>query len=146
MVNQQELQRKVNELQALQNEVEVMQEEVNEMEERIQEHEDAKETINEYMNKEEGSEMLVPIGANTYLHAQVTNTEEVLIKLGADISAKRDIEKASEILDRRQSEIKENKEELENEIEEISQEAQELENEVRREYQQLQQQGQMPQG
>ena len=146
MVNQQELQRKVNELQVLQNEVEIIQEEIDEMEDRIKEHEDAKETIKEYMDKEEGSEMLVPIGANTYLHAKVTNTDEVLIKLGADISAKRDIKKANEILDRRQNEIKENKKELENEMEELTQEAQELENEVRKEYQQLQQQGQMPQG
>ncbi|MFP4001156.1 MAG: prefoldin subunit alpha [Thermoplasmata archaeon] len=142
MVNQMELQQKANRLEQMRGQVEALKEHKGMIEDLLEEHNQAKETMKKYQEKEEGTEIMVPIGANSYVHSKITDNDQVLIGLGSDLSAERKIDDALEIIERKKDKIKENKEELEEQIEELNQNAQELEQELRKEYQQLQQQQQ----
>ncbi len=146
MVNQRELQQKASTLEVMKNEVEALQGQKQMLEEHINRHDEAKETMKNYKDEEEGTEVLVPIGADSYIYTEVSNNQEVLIGLGADLSAERDIEDALDIIERKKEKIGEEKKELEKQIEEISENAEELENEIRKEYQELQRQQQQQQG
>jgi len=146
MVNQMELQQKANRLEQMRSQIEMLQDHKGMIEDLLEEHNEAKKTMKKYQEKEEGTEIMVPIGADSYVHSKITNNNQVLIGLGSDLSAERDIDDALEVVERKKDKIKENKKEVENQIEELTQNAQELEQELRKEYQELQQQQQQAQG
>ncbi|MFW6048411.1 MAG: prefoldin subunit alpha [Candidatus Natronoplasma sp.] len=139
MVDEQEFRNKVNRLQNLNAQIEIFENQVEFLKEKIQEHETAKNTMKEYMKKEEGSELLVPIGASSYLYSRVGSKDKVLIGLGADISAEKNVDEAVDVIDKRKKEVEDNKEEIQKRLKELEVDAQKLEREVQQEYQQLQQ-------
>lgn len=145
MVDQRELQQKASRLEAMKNQLGSMQGQKQMLQERIERHDAAKETMEKYKEKEEGTEVLVPIGADTYLYTEVSKSEDVLIGLGSELSAERGIEEALEVVERKKDRIKEEKEELEDDIEEMKNQTEKLEKEVQQEYQELQQQQQQQQ-
>ena len=138
MVEEEEFRQKVNRLQSLNSQMEVFEEQLEFIDELIEEHDEAKATMKKYMEKEEGSEMLVPIGASSYLYSKVGTKDKVLIGLGSDISAEKKVEEAVEIIEKRKDEFESNKKELKEKRDELKEEAEELEQEVRQEYQQMQ--------
>lgn len=140
MVTENELREKVSRLEALNQQVETLEEQMVYIENLIEEHQDAKKTIHKYSEEEEGSEMLVPIGASTHIYCKVGDTEKALIGLGADTSAKKKFDEAEDIIQRRSDDFKETKDAIEDKLNEIRQESQKLESEVQREYQELQSQ------
>ena len=143
MVNQQEFRQKVNTLQQLNSQLEAFQNQLDFIDEVIEGHNQAKKTMENYSKKEQGSQLLVPIGANSYLQSRVGDKDKVLIGLGADISAEKEVSEAMEIVEKRKEEFKETKDDLMEDFEELKQQAQKLEQEVRQEYQELQSQGQV---
>lgn len=143
MVNQQEFRQKVNRLQQLNSQVEAFQNQLDFIDELIEGHNQAMETMKNYSKKENGSQLLVPIGANSYLQSKVGDNDKVLIGLGADVSAEKEVSEAMKIVEDRKKEFNDTKEELMDDFNEMKKQAQELEQEVRQEYQELQSQGQM---
>ncbi|MGM0404935.1 MAG: prefoldin subunit alpha [Thermoplasmatota archaeon] len=143
MVNQQEFRQKVNRLQQLNSQVEAFQNQLDFIDELIEGHNQAMETMKNYSKKETGSQLLVPIGANSYLQSKVGDNDKVLIGLGADVSAEKEVSEAMKIVEDRKKEFNDTKEELMDDFNEMKKQAQELEQEVRQEYQELQSQGQM---
>ncbi len=146
MVNQQELQQKASTLEVMRNEVEALEGQKRLLQNQIQTHDEAKKTVEKYSKESEGTEVLVHIGADTYIHTEVKNNEEVLVDIGNDLSTKRDVKDALEIIDRKKEKIKEDKEELQEYIDELNENADELEQEVREDYQKLQRQQQEQHG
>ncbi len=142
MVNQMELQQKANRLEQIRSQIEILQEQKGIVEDFIEEHNKAEETMKKYEEKEEGTKIMVPIGADSYVHSQITDNDHVLIGLGAGLSAERNIDEAIEIIERKKDKINENKRELEDQIEKMTENAQDLEQELREEYQELQKQQQ----
>ncbi|MFW6142088.1 MAG: prefoldin subunit alpha [Candidatus Saliniplasma sp.] len=143
MVNQQEFRQKVNMLQQINSQVEAFQNQLDFIDELIEGHNQAKKTMENYSKKEPGSQLLVPIGANSYLQSKVGDNDKVLIGLGADVSAEKEVSEAMEIVEKRKKEFKDTKEDLMEDFNELKKQAQDLEQEVRQEYQELQSQGQM---
>jgi len=138
VVNQHELQQKVSTLEAMRNQVEALQQQKELLNEKIKRHDEAKKTMENYKKEDEGAEVLVPVGADSYIYTEVSNNEQVLIGLGAELSAEREIEDALKIIDRKKDKIGDEKQELQEDIDELNESADELENEVRQEYQELQ--------
>ena len=58
----------------------------------------------EGLSGEEGAEMLVPIGAGSYVWARVGNVDKVVVGVGADVAIEMDIEKAKELIGERLAE------------------------------------------
>ncbi len=142
MVNQMELQQKANRLEQMRSQIQMLEEHKGMVDDLLEEHNQAKETMKKYEEKEEGTKIMVPIGANSYVHSKISDNDQVLIGLGADLSAERKIDEAIEIIERKKDKIKENKKELGKQIEKMTENAQELEQELREEYQELQKQQQ----
>lgn len=142
MVSRNELQQKAERLEVMKDQLESMQGQKQMIEENIKAHAEAKKTMKKYQEKEKGTEVLVPIGADSYLHTEVSNNEEVMIGLGNDLSAKKNIEDALEIIERKKDKVKEQKQELEEDIEELNENLKELQQEVQEEYQEFQRQQQ----
>ena len=51
----------------------------------LEEHMRAKITLSEWSKQKEGHEMLMPIGANTFLYAKAASPDKALIGIGGDV-------------------------------------------------------------
>ena len=57
--------------------------------------------LEELGHSKEGDEILVPIGSNSWIHAEVMNVKEVIMGLGANVSMTKDIASAQENIQER---------------------------------------------
>lgn len=65
----------------------------------VEEHVRARETIKEMAAKEPGDELLVPIGADSYIRAKISNDRSAVVGVGSAVSINRTSEEAEKILD-----------------------------------------------
>jgi prefoldin alpha subunit len=71
----------------------------------VEEHVRARETIKQMNARGPGEEMLVPIGADSYIHARVSDDRGAVIGVGTGVSIKRTPEEAEKILDSKIDEL-----------------------------------------
>lgn len=57
--------------------------------------------LEELEKSQEGAEVLVPIGSSSWIRAVVTDVKEVIVGLGADVSAAKSVPKARETIQSR---------------------------------------------
>ena len=67
----------------------------------LEEHMRAKETLLRYTEAGKGAEILMPVGANAYLVAEVKDAEKAFVGIGSDIIVFDDISKQIERIDAR---------------------------------------------
>lgn len=138
------------ELQQLSEEIESLREEQDQLEGTVEELEASQEEIDEVVEGlgelETGSTVQVPLGAGTYVRAEIEDIEEVVVSLGGSYAAELDRDGARDALADRRAFIDERIEETEAEIAEIEDEAEELEAEAQQAQQQMLQQLQQQQG
>ncbi len=65
----------------------------------VEEHVRARETIKQMNSKGPGEEMLVPIGADSYIYARISDDRGAVVGVGTGVSIKRTPEEAEKILD-----------------------------------------------
>lgn len=65
----------------------------------LEEHMRARLTLGENSKETSDHEILVPLGANTFMYAKTTNNEKVLIGIGADVVIEDTVPSAMEKLD-----------------------------------------------
>jgi len=65
----------------------------------VEEHVRARETIKQMGTKQAGEELLVPIGADSYIHAKISDDRSAVIGVGSAVSINRTPEEAEKILD-----------------------------------------------
>lgn len=65
----------------------------------VEEHVRARETIKQMTSGAPGEEMLVPIGADSYIHARISDDRSAVVGVGTGVSIKRSPEEAEKILD-----------------------------------------------
>ena len=73
----------------------------------LEEHLRAKETLTRYREAGRGTEVLVPIGANSFLVAESKDVDRALVSIGSDLIVYDDITKQIERLDARIKSISE---------------------------------------
>lgn len=73
----------------------------------LEEHMRARETLVRYQQAGKGAEVLVPVGANSFLKAEVKDAENAFVGIGADLVVYDDIPKQIERLDARIKSISE---------------------------------------
>jgi len=56
------------------------------------------------LSGQEGAEVLVPIGAGSYVWARVERVDKVVVGVGADVAIEMDVEKAKEVIGERMAE------------------------------------------
>jgi len=65
----------------------------------VEEHVRARETIKEIAKGAADDEVLVPLGADSYIHAKISDNKDAIVGVGAGISIRRSPEDAEKILD-----------------------------------------------
>ena len=65
----------------------------------IEEHVRARETIKSLIKGSPGDEILIPVGADSYVHAKISDNRDAIVGVGSATSIRRSPEDAEKILD-----------------------------------------------
>ena len=99
----------------------------------------AKETLAAFANAKEGDEIMVPVGASSFVTAQVTSAPKAIVGVGNRISVEKTLDGAIEHMDSNIAEIKEALTKLNESMQEMDAAARNLAVAVQQEYQRRQQ-------
>lgn len=72
----------------------------------LQEYLRARETLVRYKDMKEGNEILVPIGADTFIFAKSSDTKKAMIGIGSDVIIDKGIDDALKIVDDKIEELR----------------------------------------
>lgn len=67
----------------------------------IEEHVKARETVKSMAKSAQGDELMIPVGADSYIYANASERKDVVIGVGSGVSVQRDAGAAEKILDER---------------------------------------------
>lgn len=101
----------------------------------------AKETLAQYKNAPEGSELLVPIGGNSFVFAKVGSTSKAIVGIGTGVSVEKSVDEAITTMESRATELMDTMKKLDDRRVALEQQADQLSMAVQQEMQSLQQQG-----
>lgn len=65
----------------------------------VEEHVRARETVKQVSERQPGEELLIPIGADSYLFARISDDRDAVVGIGSGVSIKRTPKEAEAILD-----------------------------------------------
>jgi len=99
-----------------------------------EDHVRARDTIASFMEKAEGDEVLIPIGADSFVHAKVAKPDKALVGVGSTYAVENNSKKGLEMLDRKLEDIQKAEAALTTNIEQIEQSAAALSAQLEREY------------
>ena len=71
----------------------------------VEEHVRARETIKALAKGNPGDEVLIPIGADSYIHAKISDNRNAIVGVGSSTSIRRSPEEAEKILDEKLDEL-----------------------------------------
>ncbi len=92
----------------------------------IEEHNRAIETIKYLRDLENGDELLVPVGAGSYIYAKLSDVSRIIVRIGGGISAEKDPESAIKHLEKKREELERSQQEMTNILQRIEMEAQKI--------------------
>lgn len=131
--SQEDIQRVINEIRQAQQNVEILEGQIGVISSSIEEIESTIETLENLEEADPDSEILVPIGAGSYLPAKIEDPDKVLSNLGADLVAERTPGKVTKMIEKRKKDLESSldearnrKEELEDRIDELRPQAQQM--------------------
>jgi prefoldin alpha subunit len=98
----------------------------------------AKETLAQYLKANQGDELLVPVGGNSFVFARVGDTTRAIVGIGTGISVERSMDEAIRTMDERAAELLESMKKLTDRRMAIEDQANVLSQAVQQEVQALQ--------
>jgi len=101
----------------------------------------ARETISKIAEAAEDDEILMPVGANSFVYAKVASNSKALIGIGSKLSVEKDMSDAVKTMDSNLEEITQALKEVTVQSSELEARAKQLSSIVQQEYQKLQEQG-----
>ena len=104
----------------------------------LEEYIRAKEALEDLKTKKEGDEILVPIGANCWVHAVLGDTTKSIASIGSNLAAGQNTEDVIERLDRQLEEITEAQEEVTEKIGHLEARVSQLTQELQKAYSEMQ--------
>ena len=99
----------------------------------------ARETLKAFLNAKEGDELLIPVGAQSFVHAKATGANKAIVGIGNRMSVEKDLDGAVAFLDQSAKEISEVLRKTGASIDEMEATARNLSSAVQQEYQRRQQ-------
>ncbi|WP_424358432.1 prefoldin subunit alpha [Methanocella sp. MCL-LM] len=103
--NEDQIRDLVAKMQAYQGRMEALQQQANLIQASVNDVDAALKAITSLEGATEGHEMLVPIGAGSFVHATIAKPDKVLVGLGADISVERTVADARALFQTRRTEL-----------------------------------------
>jgi prefoldin alpha subunit len=80
--------------------------------------------------EKEGSELLVPVGGNSYIKARLDNPNSLIVGMGAGVSVEKTVAEAKEILKKRQEELEKTRMSMHQQFVQVVDKAKELRDSV----------------
>jgi prefoldin alpha subunit len=120
MEDQQKLDEMINEINLYKNQAEVLQQQVEAIQASLAEVETLESTL-EDIKDEKSLETLVPVGAGSFMNAEIKKTDEVVMSVGAGVAIKKSTEEAKEILDSQKEELNDSLDKMLKNLQKISQ-------------------------
>lgn len=104
----------------------------------LEEYARARETMARYQETPAGTEILVPVGANSFLFAKVAEVERCIVGIGSEVALEDTMDRAIERLDHRMKQLQEVQENLVERIGEVEERVNEYSLAVQQAYAQAQ--------
>lgn len=104
----------------------------------IEEHVRARETVKKLIGDAPGDEIMVPVGADSYVFAKTSENKDVVVGIGTDVSVQRKPEEAEKILDNKIEELSQAFKKVSDRAGQTEAMIQELTDKVQEQYSQLQ--------
>ncbi|MEE9116917.1 MAG: prefoldin subunit alpha [Thermoplasmata archaeon] len=105
----------------------------------LEEHMRAKETMTRFQEGGKGSEILVPVGANSFLFAKIKEPDKAIVGIGSDLTVEEDMGRAIKRLDGKIEDLNSALKSLAEKMVEISQKSEQKSEIVKTLYAQAQQ-------
>jgi prefoldin alpha subunit len=99
----------------------------------------SRDTLKAFSQAKEGDDVLVPLGASSYVSAKATASRNAVIGIGSNVSIDMDIDEAAKFMDESVTEIKEALGKITSSMQEMDGKAQNLAAAIQQEYQRRQQ-------
>ncbi len=103
--NEEQIRELIARIQVNQQRMDALQQQANLIQLSLNDLDNALKALAAIEGKGEGQEMLVPIGADSYVHAKLTDTDKVIIGLGAGVSAEKGLADSKSIIQGRRGEL-----------------------------------------
>ena len=120
MEDQQRLEEMVNELNIYKNQAEILQQQVDVIQTSLAEIEILESTLESIKDKK-SLETMVPVGAGSFMNAEIKNTDEVIMSVGAGVAIKKSAEDAKKTLTSQKEELNSTLDKMLNNLQKISQ-------------------------
>ena len=124
---EEKFQRKYMEYNLYKNQMQGFSEELSTIAETIHVMNTARETLENFDKVKENPDILIPIGAQTFAHAKITDLKSVLVNVGANTILKKDVPKALEALNSQTKELEEARTKIETNMKELAERMEEME-------------------
>lgn len=138
-MNDEELRQSMSMLDVYRSQLESMGNQVNMLQMSLDEANRARETLDAFKESAEGDELLVPVGASSFVRARVADPSKAIVSVGNKLSTERGIEDAIAYLDKNIGEIKEALKQAKESTQELEGRARSLSEAVQKAYQERQQ-------
>ena len=119
MEDRQRLQQMVDEINMYQGQLDVLKQQIESVNASISELMSAEETLEAVKGKED-TETFVPIGAGSFLIAEIKNADQVIMGLGAGAAAKKNIDEAKESISSQRKELEQLVDKMSGDIQKIT--------------------------
>ena len=97
MATQEDFNKLVNEINIYKQQVELIQNQIDLIRASMAEVEALSNTLDDLKGKD-SIEAFVPVGAGSFMRAELKNTDDIIISIGAGVAVKKDVEGAKEII------------------------------------------------
>lgn len=141
-MQQEELQKKIEEYQNLQDQLQGLSQVISETKTTIEEMNETIESIKELKSSETGDSVLFPIGSGVYVSGSIEKDSEVSVSIGADVLSQKRLDDAVDFIKERKQDKKDDLEELKERKEEITDKVRRLGSEIQQAQAQAQKQAQ----
>ncbi|MDP1553055.1 MAG: prefoldin subunit alpha [Methanobacteriaceae archaeon] len=119
MEDQQRLEALVNELNQYQNQADLIQQQMETVKASLGELEILDNTL-EAIKEGKDLETLVPLGAGSFINAEIKNTEEVIMSVGAGVAITKKVEEAQETVSTQKDEMRQTMEKMAQNLQQLS--------------------------
>jgi prefoldin alpha subunit len=106
-MEEEELRQMMTTLDFYRNQLESLAEEEKAVKTSLEGNTRARGTLKKYKEADEGADILVPVGGDSFVYAKVSSSERVLVGLGSGITVEKSVDSALETIDKRIEELRE---------------------------------------
>jgi prefoldin alpha subunit len=103
--NEDQIRELISRMQLFQQRMEALQQQASLVQMSLQDMDNALKALSTLEGQKSGHEMLVPIGAGSYVHATLSKPEQVLVNLGAGVSMEKSIADSKSVLQARRTDL-----------------------------------------